>query len=305
MEVVGDMKTNRPNSNLQIWGRTSRRFPRTLIVLAFLVSLRFALAQATIAQIPDPIQNIGVRPQLLKQVGVDQKLGGSVPLNLTFRDETGRPVQLGQYFVARPVILSLVYYRCPMLCTQVLNGVERSLRGLSLDLGRDYEAVSVSIDPTERPLLASAKHELYTGMYGRPGGAQGWHFLTGDEPEIEALAKAVGFRYAYDPESKQFAHASVIMILTPEGKISKYFYGINYPSRELRLGLVDASEGRIGTPVDAVLLFCYHYDPATGKYGVIISHVLQIAGGITILALGGLILVLSRLEHYGLPGSRA
>jgi protein SCO1 len=299
------METNRPNSNLTVYGRTFWRFPRTLIALTFLFCLRFALAQAAIAQLPDPIQNIGVRPQLLKEVGVDQKLDGSVPLNLTFRDETGRPVELGQYFAGKPVVLSLVYYSCPMLCTQVLNGIERSLRGLSLDLGKDYEAVTVSIDPSERPVLASAKHGLYAGMYGRPGGAQGWHFLTGDEPEIETLAKAVGFRYAYDAESKQFAHASVIMILTPEGKISKYFYGINYPSRELRLGLVDASEGRIGTPVDAVLLFCYHYDPATGKYGIIISHILQIAGGITILALGGLILVLSRREQYGLPGSRA
>lgn len=288
-----------------MYGRTSRRFPPTLTVLAFLVCVRCALAPVTVAQIPGPIQDIGVRPQLLKEVGVDQKLNGSVPLSLTFRDETGRPVELGQYFAGKPVVLSLVYYGCPMLCTQVLNGIERSLRGLSLDLGKDYEAVTVSIDPSERPVLAAAKHELYTGMYGRAGGAQGWHFLTGDEPEIEALAKAVGFRYAYDAESKQFAHASVIMILTPEGRISKYFYGISYSSRELRLGLVDASEGRIGTPVDAVLLFCYHYDPETGKYGVIISRVLQIAAGITILVLGGLILVLSRREHYGLPGSRA
>jgi protein SCO1 len=296
---------NRPNSNRSTYGQTFPRFGWTLILLASLFCVRFAFPRATVAQLPGPIQNIGVRPQLLKQVGVDQKLDESIPLHLAFRDETGKQVELGQYFAGKPVVLSLVYYSCPMLCTQVLNGIERSLRGLSLDLGKDYEVVTVSIDPGERPVLASAKHELYTGMYGRPGGAQGWHFLTGDEPQIKALANAVGFRYAYDPESKQFAHASVIMILTPEGKISKYFYGINYPSRELRLGLVDASEGRIGTPVDAVLLFCYHYDPATGKYGVIISHVIQIAGGITILALAGLILALSRREHYGLPGSRA
>ncbi len=257
------------------------------------------------AQLPDPIQSIGVRPQLLKNVGVDQKLNESIPLGLTFRDETGKQVVLQQYFQGKPVLLSLVYYSCPMLCTQVLNGVERSLRELSLNLGKDYQVVTVSIDPTEKPVLALAKHDLYTGMYGRAGGAQGWHFLTGDEPQIKALASAVGFRYAYDPDSKQFAHASVIMVLTPEGKISKYFYGISYPSRELRLGLVDASEGRIGTPVDAVLLFCYHYDPATGKYGVLISHVLQIAGGITILAIGALIFVLGRREHYQLPGRQA
>jgi protein SCO1/2 len=257
------------------------------------------------AQLSGPVQDIGVRPQLLKDVGVDQKLNDSIPLGLTFRDETGKQVELRQYFVGKPVLLSLVYYSCPMLCTQVLNGVERSLRALSLDLGKDYEVVTVSIDPTEGTVLAAAKHELYTGMYGRPEAAQGWHFLTGQEPEIRALASAVGFRYAYDPESKQFAHASVIMVLTPEGKISRYFYGINYSPRQLRLGLVDASEGRIGTPVDAVLLFCYHYDPNTGKYGILISHVLQIAGGITILALGALIFLLGRHEHYSLPGSRA
>lgn len=257
------------------------------------------------AQLNDPIQNIGVRPELLKDVGVDQKLNESIPLGLKFKDENGRQVELREYFGSKPVILSLVYYNCPMLCTQVLNGLERSLKELSLALGKDYTVVTVSIDPTERPVLASAKQQLYTGLYGRPGAAQGWHFLTGDEPQIKQLASAVGFRYAYDPDSKQFAHASAVMLLTPEGRLSRYFYGITYPQRDLRLGLVDASEGKIGSPVDAVLLFCYHYDPATGKYGVVISHVIQIAGGLTILALGGLIFGLSRREHYALPEKRA
>jgi protein SCO1 len=257
------------------------------------------------AQLTDPIQNIGVRPELLKNVGVDQKLNESIPLDLKFNDENGKPVELRQYFGSGPVVLSLVYYNCPMLCTQVLNGLERSLKQVSLDLGKDYTVVTVSIDPTERPVLASAKQQLYAGMYGRPGATRGWHFLTGDEPQIKQLASAVGFRYAYDPDSKQFAHASAIMLLTPEGRLSRYFYGINYPWRDLRLGLVDASEGKIGSPVDAVLLFCYHYDPATGKYGVVISHVLQIAGGLTILAVGGLILALSRREHYALPEKQA
>lgn len=257
------------------------------------------------AQLTDPIQNIGVRPELLKEVGVDQKLNESIPLGLKFNDEKGKQVDLRQYFGSKPVILSLVYYNCPMLCTQVLNGLERSLKEVSLDLGKDYAVVTVSIDPTERPVLASAKQELYTGMYGRPGAAQGWHFLTGDEPQIKQLASAVGFRYAYDPESKQFAHASAIMLLTPEGKLSRYFYGITYPSRDLRLGLDEASEGKIGSAVDAVLLFCYHYDPATGKYGLVISHVIQIAGGLTVLGVGGLILLLSRREHYALPEKRA
>ena len=273
--------------------------------MAALLVAMLALPYRTLAQLTDPVQNIGVRPELLKSVGVDQKLNESIPLDLKFNDENGRQVSLGQYFGSKPVILSLVYYQCPMLCTQVLNGLERSLKELSLDLGKDYTVVTLSIDPTERPVLASAKQQMYTGLYGRPGAAQGWHFLTGDEPQIKQLANAVGFRYAYDPDSKQFAHASAIMLLTPDGRISRYFYGITYPSRDLRLGLIDSSERKIGSPVDAVLLFCYHYDPQTGKYGLVISHVIQIAGGLTVLAVGGLILVLSRREHYALPETRA
>jgi protein SCO1 len=275
------------------------------VFLPFLLVVAALFPGGAAAQLTDPIQNIGVRPELLKDVGVDQKLNESIPLDLKFNDENGKPVELRQYFGSQPVILSLVYYNCPMLCTQVLNGLERSLQELSLDLGKDYTVVTVSIDPTERPVLALAKQQLYTGLYGRPGAAEGWHFLTGDEPQIKQLASAVGFRYAYDPDSKQFAHASVIMLLTPEGRLSRYLYGIKYPSRDLRLGLVDASEGKIGSPVDTVLLFCYHYDPSTGKYGVVISHVMQIAGGLTILVLGGLILVLRRREHYALPEKRA
>ncbi len=257
------------------------------------------------AQLQGPVQDIGVRPDLLKDVGVDQKLNQSVPLDLTFRDEHGKPVQLAQYFGQKPVILSLVYYNCPMLCTQVLNGLESSLKLIPLDIGKQFDVVTVSIDPTERPVLAEAKQALYTGLYGRPNAAEGWHFLTGDEPQIRQLANAVGFRYAYDPGSKQFAHASAIMVLTREGKISRYFYGIQFPSRDLRLGLVEASEGKIGSPVDQVLLFCYHYDPSTGKYGLLISRLIQAAGAITVLAIGGLILALYRKEHYALPERRA
>jgi protein SCO1/2 len=274
-----------------------------LATAVLLTSTLFPAAAS--AQLTNPIQNIGVRPELLKDVGIDQKLNESIPLGLTFNDENGKPVELRQYFGSKPVILSLVYYNCPMLCTQVLNGLDRSLKNISLDLGKDYAVLTVSIDPTERPVLASAKQQLYTGMYGRAGAAQGWHFLTGSEPQIKQLANAVGFRYAYDPDSKQFAHASAIMVLTPEGRISRYFYGITYPSRDLRLGLVDASAGKIGSPVDAILLFCYHYDPGTGKYGLVISRVIQIAGGLTILVVGGLIFVLARREHYALPQGRA
>ncbi len=267
--------------------------------MAALVLLAYPTIAA--AQFTDPMQNIGVRPELLNQVGVDQKLNNSIPLNLTFRDEHGSQVELGQYFIDKPVILSLVYYNCPMLCTQVLNGLDRSLKAIPMDIGKDFTVLTVSIDPTEKPILAEAKQEMYTGMYGRKGAASGWHFLTGDEPQIKQLADAVGFRYAYDPDSKQYAHASAIMLLTPEGRISRYFYGIQYPERDLRLGLVEASSGKIGSPVDQVLLFCYHYDPHTGKYGLLISRVIQLAGGLTVLIGGIALLILFRGEHYELP----
>jgi protein SCO1/2 len=257
------------------------------------------------AQFTDPTQGIGVKPELLKEVGIDQKLNGSVPLDLAFRDEHGNSVELAQLFAGKPVILTLVYYNCPMLCTQVLNALDRSMETMPLEIGKDFNVVTVSIDPTDRPVMADAKHAMYAGMYGRPGAQYGWHFLVGDEPQIKQLADAVGFRYAYDPDSKQYAHASTIIVLTPEGRISRYLYGIQYPHRDLRLALVEASEGKIGSPVDSILLFCYHYDPHTGKYGLLISHVIQASGGLTVLALGILIVVLSRREHYSLPESRA
>ena len=203
------------------------------------------------------------------------------------------------------MVLTLVYYNCPMLCTQVLNAVTRSAKLTSLNIGEDYEIVTISIDPSESHVLAEVKHQLYSGMYERPGAVGGWHFLTGDKPQIEKLAAAVGFRYAYDPASKQFAHPSGIMVLTPEGKLARYFYGVNYPSRDFRLALVEASEGKIGTPVDAILLYCYHYDPATGKYGLLISRVIQISGVVTVLALGGLIWMLLRFERRKFPAPGA
>jgi protein SCO1/2 len=265
-----------------------------------------ALASSAAAQLAsDPMQSVGISPDLLKQVGIDQNLNQPIPLNLAFRDENGKTVQLNEYFGQKPVILTLVYYNCPMLCTQILNGVESGLKELPIDIGNQFNVVTVSIDPTDTHVLASAKQEMYTGMYGRPGAAQGWHFLTGDEPQIKQLAAAAGFRYAYDPDTKQFAHASAIMILTPEGKISRYLYGIQFPSRDLRLGLVEASEGKIGSPVDQVLLFCYHYDPHTGKYGLLISHIIQAGGALTVLIIAVVVLILFRGEHYALPQRKA
>src|SRR3984957_5763996 len=195
--------------------------------LAISIFALLAMVPRAAAQFVDPLQNIGERPELLKDVGVDQKLNDEIPLDLKFRDEHGKTVQLAQYFGSKPVILTLVYYNCPMLCTQVLNGLDRSLKLIPMDMGKDFQVVTVSIDPSERPVLAEAKQAMYT----RPGAAEGWHFLTGDQPQIQRLAQAVGFRYAYDSESKQFAHASVIMILTPEGRLSRYFYGVQYPAR--------------------------------------------------------------------------
>lgn len=250
-------------------------------------------------------QAASFRPQLLRDVSLEQRLDNQVPLDLVFRDENGKTVALKQFFAGKPVILTLVYYQCPMLCTQVLNGLLRSLKDLTLVPGRQFEIVTVSIDPTETPVLADAKHILYAGLYGKPGALEGWHFLTGAEPQIKQLAEAVGYRYAYDPATKQFAHPAAIMVLTPEGRLSRYFYGISYSAADLRMGLVEASEGRIGTPVDHVLLYCFHYDPATGKYGLLISRVIQLMGALTALCLAGLMIYLFRHENYALDRKRA
>jgi protein SCO1/2 len=272
-----------------------------IVAAAAVALVSLAVSPRASAQLMDPTQNIGQRPELLRDVGIDQRLNDEIPLDLKFRDEHGNTVQLAQYFGSKPVVLTLVYYNCPMLCTQVLNGLDRSLKQIPLDLGKDFNVVTVSIDPTERPVLAEAKQAMYTGMYGRPGAEQGWHFLTGDQPEIKALAQAVGFRYAYDPDSKQYAHASVIMLLTPEGRLARYMYGLQYPERDLRLGLIEASQGKISSPVDQLLLFCYHYDPHTGKYGLIISRVIQLSGGLTVLLGGIWLFFLFKGEHYSLP----
>ena len=255
-------------------------------------------ASARPGQAPALQESTTARPQLLRDVGIDQKLDALIPLDLSFRDEMGRSVQLREYFGERPVVLTLVYFECPMLCTQVLNGLLRSLQNLNLEVGKQFTVLAVSINPRETPELAAAKQKMYVGLYGRPGTSTAWHFLTGQEAAIQQLAKSVGFRYAYDPVTEQYAHATALVVLTREGKISRYFYGIEYPSRDLRLGLVEASAGKIGSPVDQVLLFCYHYDPATGKYGVVISNVVRAAGVATALALGVFMLVMFRRERY-------
>jgi protein SCO1/2 len=242
--------------------------------------------------------NAAVTPPQLRGVGIDQRLNQQVPLDLKFRDETGQPVTLGSYFGKRPVILSLVYYSCPMLCTMAENGLLNALRNVKFSIGEQFEVVTVSFDPSDTPAMAMAKKGIYAGLYGRPGGRQGWHFLVGDQPAIRALTQAVGFRYNYIPETRQFAHATGIMVLTPEGKVSRYFYGIQYPARDVRLALVEAAKKKIGNPVDALLLYCCQYDPATGKYGVMVSRVLKLAGLITVISLGTLIYALSRARKH-------
>jgi protein SCO1/2 len=230
----------------------------------------------------------------LRGVEIEQKLGAAVPLALTFRDETGRAVRFGDYFGSRPTLLALVYYGCPNLCTVTLNGLVEGVRALTLETGRDYDILVVSIDPSETAALAAEKKHTYTMRYGRPGSAKGWHFLTGDAASIRQLAEAVGFRYFYEPATKQFAHASGIMVLTPSGKVSRYFLGIEYPPRDLRLALVEASQSRIGSVADRLLLLCFHYNPLTGRYGLLITRVVQIAGLSTVAALAGLILLMQR-----------
>lgn len=241
------------------------------------------------------LQSANLKPALpgaLQGVGIDQKLDSQVPLNLTFIDEAGRPVPLSSFFHGRPVLLALVYYRCPMLCTEILNGVVSTLRAVTLTPGKDFEVVSVSFDPKDTPEIAAAKKTTYLRRYGHSGAANGFHFLTGDPANIKALTDAVGFHYKYDAKTDQFAHASGIMILTPDGKLSKYFYGVDYAPRDVRLGLVEASQGKIGTVVDEALLFCYHYDAATGKYGAVAMNMIR-AGGAIFFVFGATWLVLA------------
>ncbi len=236
-------------------------------------------------------------PSALQGVGIDQKLDQPVPLDLTFKDEYGRAVPLSTFFHSKkPVLLALVYYRCPMLCTQILNGVQSSLKAVSFNPGQDFEVVSVSFDPKDTPEIAAAKKQMYVRRYGRPNTANGWHFLTGDEANIKALTDAVGFHYKYDPKTDQFAHASGIMILTPDGHLSRYFYGVEYAPRDVRLGLVEASQNKIGSPVDQFLLFCYHYDPATGKYGAMAMNMVRFAGAAFALIGGAFLLIVWRRD---------
>ncbi len=239
------------------------------------------------------------RPAALRNVGIDQRLNQQLPLDVSFNDESGKAVPLRQFFSGdKPVILALVYYRCPMLCNMELNGLTRSLRQISLNAGEKYELVALSFDPRETSDLAAAKKQTYVEKYDRPSAASGFHFLTGRAESIKMVADAVGFHYSYDIAGDQFAHSSGIVILTPEGKVSRYFYGIEFNHKDLRLGLVEASANKIGTLADQVLLFCFHYDPARGKYGLVIFNALRIGGGVTVLAIAVFLFVMLRRDFH-------
>jgi len=265
---------------------------RTNVALQFTTAAAVvvALSWASIAS-AQPSAPLSVPPPsavmqipILKEVGLDQKLDAQVPLDLKFSDEQGREVTLGSLFGHRPVVLALVYYECPMLCTEVLNGLVSSLQTIAFNAGNEFDIVAVSFDPGETPALATQKKALYVKRYGRPGAETGMHFLTGREDAIHALTSAVGFRYKYDPSTDQFAHTAVLTVLTPAGHVSRYLYGIEYQPRNLRLALVEAADGKIGTAVDKALLYCYHYDPETGKYGLAIMNLVRLGGIMTVAA---------------------
>jgi protein SCO1/2 len=236
-------------------------------------------------------------PPALREIGFDQNLDGQMPLDTPFKDEAGRTVKLGDYFGTRPVVMVFAYYDCPMLCTVVINGLASALNVLSLQPGSDFEIVTVSFNPRDTPATASAKKASYIARYKQPGGAGAWHFLTGDQRSIDRVTKAAGFRYVWDQDTQQFAHPTGVMVLTPDGRLARYLFGIEYGPRDLRYAIVDASKGKVGSAVDSLALYCYHYDPAAGKYTVAIMRLVRAGGAATVLALGAFIFIMTRKER--------
>jgi len=268
----------------------------TILAACLALSLLSCVASAQMNNgIMSPPAN--TRPPLLQNVGIEQHLDAQVPSDLTFLDDTGKSVKLGDYFGRKPLILNLVYYNCTMLCGEALAGLASAMRLVKFDVGNEFDVVTVSFDPRETPAMAAEKKKDYVARYGRASATAGWHFLTGPPESINALTKAVGFQYQYDEKKNQFAHATAIMVLTPQGRISRYFYGVDFPPKDLRMGLVEASQNKIGNAVDAVLLYCYHYDPQTGKYGAMVTNILRLAAGTTIVLLGSMIFIFWRLDR--------
>jgi protein SCO1/2 len=270
------------------WWRGRRAVAAAACATAVIAALVAPLAaqQTGPLSVPPPGQAATQQIPILKDVGIDQKLNAEIPLDTEFTDEHGATVRLGQYFGGRPVVLALVYYQCPMLCTLVLNGLVGSLDGIAFNAGEEYDVVVVSFDPAETPAMAAEKKDQFVRRYNRAGGDAHVHFLTGREAAIKALTGAVGFRYVYDESIKQWAHPAAITVLTGDGRVSRYLYGVEFAPRDLKLALVEAADGRIGSLVDQAVLFCYHYDPQTGKYGLVIMNFVRLAGAITVLAIG-------------------
>ncbi len=267
------------------------------IALLLVATSAFAQMNGSIASVDDTQQN--TRPQVLTQVGIDQHLAQELPLDAKFKDETGKDVTLGDYFHSeRPVLLAIVYYDCPMLCTQVLNGMTSALGVLKFTAGKEFDVVAISIDPRETPEIAAAKKKTYIQRYRRPGSEDAFHFLTGQQPAITAVTKAAGFRYVWDEKTQQYAHASALILVTPEGKIAQYYYGIEYSPKDMRLGMIEASKDRIGNLADQIVLYCYHYDPTTGKYGAMLMNVVRAGGVFTVLLLVGFMFISIRHEKH-------
>ena len=246
---------------------------------------------------PQPGVPSSQMPGALQDVGFEQRLNETLPLDLMFKDEDNREVRLGEYFNRRPVVLAFVYYECPMLCSQVMNGVTSALTALDESAGSDYEVVAVSFDPRETPMMAAAKKKSYVDRYNRANAAHGFHFLTGSEASIKALTAAAGFNYAWDEQTQQFAHASGFVVATPAGKLSRYFFGIEYAPRDIKFALIESSAGRVGSLIDQVLLYCYHYDPKTGSYSFVAMKAVQLGGAFTLLALVGFVVVAIRRDY--------
>ncbi len=268
------------------------RFAAALLILALLLP-----SGAGWAALQEKIEPNTVQGSPLEKVQIRQNLNGQLPLNAEFRDESGQAVKFGDFFGKRPVLLVFAYYKCPMLCTLVLNGVVRVLNGVTLVPGKDFDVVALSFNPAETPELAAKKKAVYLKEYHRKGTEAGWHFLTGEENQIRQVTDAAGFDYVYDPVSKEYAHASAIYVTTPEGKLSHYFFGIEYAARDLRLALVEASKGKIGGLVDQLLLFCFHYDPVTGKYSMMIMNLVRVVGAITLIGMLTAIILMIKRER--------
>jgi protein SCO1 len=260
---------------------------------------------ASAQQAPRPGPSASELPPILREVGFDQNIDKQIPLDVTFKDENGQGVQVGKYFGARPVVLNFVYYDCPMICLQTLSSLASTLKVLSQEPGKDFEIVTVSFDPRETPALALNKKREFVERSGKPHTAGGWHFLTGAEPDIDRLTQAAGFRYVWDESAKQFAHPTGIIVLTPGGRIARYLFGIDYGPRDLRLAILDASANKVGSPIERALLYCYHYDLATGRYSLAIMRVVRVAGVVTVFSIGTLIFVLSKRPSTRPAGTRS